>query len=78
MLAGNRNNNNGSFNNIGNNTFFWSSTENGSNANNMNLNNNNDNVNLNNNNKNYGFSVRCLKDSATIYCFNTNLEDYLF
>jgi len=60
--AGNRNNN-GDFNNRGNNANFWEATENNaSNANNRNLNNGNSNLNANNN-KNNGFSVRCLRDS---------------
>ena len=64
LLAGNRNNN-GNFNNLGNNANVWSSTENNAtNANNLNLNNNNSNINLNNNNKDNGFSVRCLEDSG--------------
>jgi uncharacterized protein (TIGR02145 family) len=55
---------NGNFNNLGNNTNFWSSTENNTNnAYNMNLNNNDSNINVNNNNKENGFSVRCVKDS---------------
>ena len=61
LLAGNRNNNDGGFNNLGNNANFWSSTENdATNANNLNLNNDNSNINLND--KNNGFSVRCLED----------------
>ena len=59
---GNRNNN-GSFNNEGNNAIFWSSTENNTNnAWNRNLNNNNSNLNRNNNNKQNGFSVRFVRD----------------
>lgn len=50
LPAGNRNNN-GNFNNAGNNAY------------NMNLNYNNENANMNNNNKNNGNSVRCLQDS---------------
>jgi len=71
LPAGNRNNNDGSFNNLGNNANFWSSTENDAgNAWNRNLNYNTANVNQNNNNKNNGFSVRCLKDSKiAAYCF---------
>lgn len=66
--AGNRNNN-GNFNNEGNNANFWSATENNSNnAYNMNLNYNNENANLNNNNKNNAFSVRCLKNSDSLFC----------
>jgi uncharacterized protein (TIGR02145 family) len=63
--AGNRNNN-GTFNNIGNNGNWWSSSENNTNnAWNRNLNYNNSNVNRNNNNKNNGFSVRCLRDAGS-------------
>jgi uncharacterized protein (TIGR02145 family) len=70
LLAGYRNNNS-NFNNLGNNTNFWSSTENNSNnAYNMNLWNNDSNINMNNNNKNNGFSVRCVKDSKPLSrCF---------
>ena len=61
--AGYRNNNNGNYNNIGNNGYFWSSSENNSNnAWNRKLNYNNTNVNRNNNNKQNGFSVRCVGD----------------
>ena len=49
--------NDGSFNNIRNNAFFWSATEND--------NNNAWNRNLNNNNKSFGASVRCLRDLFT-------------
>jgi uncharacterized protein (TIGR02145 family) len=56
-------NNNGTYNNIGNNGNWWSSTENSTtNAWNRNLNYNNGNSNRNNNNKQNGFSVRCLRD----------------
>lgn len=62
LLSGNRNNN-GTFNNIGNNGNWWSSKENGTNrAWNRSLNYNNGNVNRINNDKNNGFSVRCLRD----------------
>jgi len=57
-LPGGYRNNNGNFNNLGNNANFWSSTENNSNnAWNRKLNYNNANVNRNNNNKQNGFSV---------------------
>jgi hypothetical protein len=67
VLPGGYRNNDGSFNNIRNNAFFWSATENDSNnAWNRNLNNNNSNVNRNNNNnKSVGASVRCLRDLLT-------------
>ena len=70
VLPGGYRNNDGSFNNIRNNAFFWSATENdNNNAWNRNLNNNNSNVNrnnnINNNNKSSGASVRCLRDLFT-------------
>jgi uncharacterized protein (TIGR02145 family) len=62
-LPGGNRNNNGTFNNIGKNGYWWSATENDTNnAWNRNLNYNNDNVNRNNNNKEKGLSVRCLRD----------------
>jgi uncharacterized protein (TIGR02145 family) len=62
-LPGGYRNNNGTFNNIGNNGNWWSSSENDTtNAWNRNLNYNNGNTNRNNNNKKNGFSVRCLRD----------------
>ena len=63
LPAGYRNNN-GNFNNIGNNGNWWSATENNSNnAWNRNLNYNNTKFNRNNNNnKENGFSVRCVRD----------------
>ena len=63
LPGGNRNNNNGTFNNVGNNGNWWSSSENDTNnAWNRNLNYNNGNANRNNNNKQNGLSVRCLRD----------------
>jgi hypothetical protein len=63
-LLGGWRNNNGNFNNIGNNGNWWSSSENDTNnAWNLNMNSNNQNTNMNNNNNNeWGFSVRCLQD----------------
>ena len=62
-LPGGNRNNNGTFNNIGNNGNWWSATENNTNnAWNRNMNYNNSNVNRNNNNKELGFSVRCVRD----------------
>lgn len=63
FFPGGYRNNNGTYNNIGNNGNWWSSTENDSNnAWNRKLNYNNSNVNRNNNNKQNGFSVRCVRD----------------
>ena len=62
LPGGYRNNNNGNYNNMGNNGNYWSSTENNSNnAWNRNLNYNNSEVNRDNNNKKNGFSVRCVR-----------------
>ncbi len=67
-LPGGYRNNNGNFNNQGNNGNWWSATENdATNAYNRNLNYNNDNLNRNNNNKEYGFSVRLLRDLKRKY-----------
>ncbi|MCK9498602.1 MAG: hypothetical protein GX793_00440 [Bacteroidales bacterium] len=62
-LPGGYRNNNGNFNNLGNNGNWWSATENDSNnAWKRNLYYNNSNVNRNNNNKDNGYSVRCVRD----------------
>ena len=62
-LPGGYRNNNGTFNNVGNEGDWWSATENNTtNAWNRNMNYNNGNVNRNNNNKVWGFSVRCVRD----------------
>ena len=62
-LPGGYRNNNGTFNNIGNNGNWWSSTANdATNSWNRNMNYNNANVNRNNNNNTNGFSVRCVRD----------------
>ena len=67
LPGGLRNNNNGNFNNEGNNGYWWSASPNGtSNAWNRNLNSDNDNVNRNNNNTRNGFSVRCVRDDSGI------------
>ena len=64
-LPGGYRNNNGNFNNVGNNGNWWSATENdASNAYNRNLNYNNENLNRNNNNKRAGLSVRLVRDSG--------------
>lgn len=59
-VAGNRNNSNGSLNNVGSIGNYWSSTVSGTNASNLNFNSSNSNINTNN--RANGFSVRCLKD----------------
>ncbi len=59
--AGNRNNSNGSMNNVGSNGNYWSSSINGTNAYNLNFNSGSVNS-ANNNNRANGFSVRCIKD----------------
>ena len=63
-LPGGNRNTDGTFNNVGRNGNFWSSSENNSdNAWNRNLNRDNRDLNRNNNNKRNGFSVRCVRDS---------------
>ena len=59
-MAGNRNNSNGSLNNVGTNGNYWSSTVSGTNARNLNF--NSSNANMNTNNRANGNAVRCLKD----------------
>jgi len=61
-MAGNRNNSNGSLNNVGTNGNYWSSTVSSTNSRNLNF--NSSNANMNTNNRANGNSVRCLKD----YC----------
>ena len=60
LLAGNRNNSNGSLNNVGTNGNYWSSTVSGTNSRNLNF--NSSNANMNDNNRANGLTVRCLKD----------------
>ncbi len=63
LPGGYRNYNNGNYNNMSNNGYFWSATENNSNnAWNRKLNYNNSDVNRNNNNKKNGFSVRLVRE----------------
>ena len=59
-VAGNRNNDDGSLNNVGSNGNYWSSSVDGTNARNLNF--NSSNANMNSNNRANGNSVRCLKD----------------
>ncbi|MFW5766994.1 MAG: hypothetical protein ACOCXO_01375 [Bacteroidota bacterium] len=59
-MAGNRNNSNGSLNNVGSNGNYWSSTVSSTNSRNLNF--NSSNANMNSNNRANGNSVRCLKD----------------
>ena len=59
-VAGNRNNSNGSLNNVGSNGNYWSSTVDGTNSRNLNF--NSSDANMNSNNRANGNSVRCLKD----------------
>jgi len=60
VVAGNRNNNSGSLNNVGSNGNYWSSTVNGINSRNLNFNSSNANVD-NSNNRANGFSARCMR-----------------
>jgi len=64
-MSGNRNNSNGSLNNVGTNGNYWSSTVSGTNSRNLNF--NSSNANMNTNNRAYGFSVRCLKDKSIFW-----------
>jgi uncharacterized protein (TIGR02145 family) len=80
-VAGNRNNSNGSLNNVGSNGNYWSSTVSGTNARNLNF--NSSNANMNSNNRANGFSVRCIKDCNTmhgsttaLYFFNLNSKQF--
>ncbi len=61
VVAGNRNNSDGSLNNQGSNGNYWSSSPNGTNANNLNFNSGSVNP-ANNNNRANGLSVRCIKN----------------
>jgi hypothetical protein len=63
-MAGNRNNSNGSLNNVGTNGNYWSSTVSSTNSRNLNL--NSSNANINTNNRANGNAVRCLKDCNII------------
>ena len=72
-VAGNRNNSNGSLNNVGSNGNYWSSTVDGINSRNLNF--NSTGANMNNNNRANGYSVRCLKDCAR-RCSATALDSF--
>ena len=72
--SGNRNNNNGTMNNVGSNGNYWSSTPNSA-TNGYNLNFNSGNVNpSNNNNRTNGFPVRCVgaftvnREGRALFC----------
>jgi len=71
-VAGNRNNSNGSLNNVGSNGNYWSSTIDGTNSRNLNF--NSSNANMNSNNRANGFSVRCIKDCKTLHGSTTALD----
>ena len=62
LFAGYRQYSNGNFNNLGHDTYFWSSIVSGSYAGIMDLYYNQSDVHFSDGNKNDGFSVRCLKD----------------
>ena len=62
LFAGYRDYHGGSFSNLGDVTYFWSSTENSIFASFIGLSTGNPYVDFNQINKNYGFSIRCLKD----------------
>jgi uncharacterized protein (TIGR02145 family) len=59
-MAGNRNNSNGSLNNVGSNGNYWSSTVSGTFARGLYF--DSSNAVMITNDRAYGFSVRCLKD----------------
>jgi hypothetical protein len=59
-MAGNRNNSNGSLNNVVTNGNYWSSTVSSTNSRNLNF--NSSNANMSTNNRANGNAVRCLKD----------------
>ena len=62
-VAGRRNYNNGSLNNVGSNGNYWSSTIDGTNSRYLYF--NSANANMNSNNRANGYTVRCLKDLQT-------------
>ena len=59
-MAGNRNNSNGSLNNVGTNGNYWSSTVSGTNSRDLNF--IGSDADMYDNGRAYGFTVRCLKD----------------
>lgn len=74
-VAGNRNNSNGTLNNVGSNGNYWSSTIDGTNARNLNF--NSSNANMNSNNRANGFTVRCLKDYCILHALIHSLFPFL-
>jgi hypothetical protein len=60
LVAGNRNNSNGSLNNVGTNGNYWSSTVSGTNARGLRF--NSSDASVSTSHRAYGDSVRCLKD----------------
>ncbi len=74
-VAGNRNNSNGSLNNVGSNCNYWSSTVDGTNSRNLNF--NSSNANMNSNNRANGNSVRCLKDCNILQVSVTTLVSFV-
>jgi hypothetical protein len=73
-VAGNRNNSNGSLNNVGSNGNYWASTVSGTNVRNLHF--NSSNANMNSNNRANGNSVRCLKGCNTFYGSSTALDSF--
>jgi hypothetical protein len=74
-VAGNRNNSNGSLNNVGSNGNYWSSTVDGTNSRNLNF--NSSNANMNSNNRANGNSVRCLKDCTNLHALTHSPFSFL-
>jgi uncharacterized protein (TIGR02145 family) len=64
-MSGNRNNSNGSLNNVGTNGNYWSSTVSGTNSRNLVF--TSSDAAMFTFNRAYGFSVRCLKDKSIFW-----------